>query len=271
MPTGKRSSCAKFATRVSAATSVAVSVLILALTSASAQATASPAGPQAGSQQADQQKADQQAGKQINVNWLYGSFVPKDVPLVPLAPHQRFRLYLSSTYTTWGIYLKTLFFASLDQVKDTPPQWNGGSGFAKRALSYQGQFIIQNSISSAGNALVGWEPRYELCRCSGIGPRSWHAVKRNFITYNSTDTSLRPQLMPYVGAAGAAAIVAVAWQPGNPNPGTKAYQAAVTQIFVGVGVNLLAEFAPDVMRHFHKDKKKKPAADQHAEGADPKQ
>lgn len=271
MPTGKRSSDAKFATRVSAATSAVVSVLILAVSSASAQATASASGAQTGSQQAGQQKTDQQSGKQINVNWLYGSFVPKDVPLVPLTPHQRFQLYVSSTYTTWGIYLKTLFFASIDQIKDTPPEWNGGSGFAKRALSYQGQFIIQNSISSAGNALVGWEPRYELCRCSGIGPRSWHAVKRNFITYNSTDTSLRPQLMPYVGAAGAAAIAAVAWQPGNPNPGTKAYQAAVTQIFVGVGVDLLAEFAPDVMRHFHKDKNKKPAADKHAEGAGPKQ
>src|SRR5262249_10332459 len=104
MPTGKRSSGAKFATRMSAATSAAVSVLILAVTSASAQATASP--PVAQSQQTDQQKTDQQSGKQINVNWLYGSFVPKDVPLVPLTPHQRFQLYISSTYTTWGIYLK---------------------------------------------------------------------------------------------------------------------------------------------------------------------
>src|SRR5437899_8776093 len=132
MPPGKRSSGAKFATRVSAATSAAVSVLILAVTSAFAQATASPSGAQAGSQQTGQQKKDQQSDKQINVSWLYGSFVPKDVPLVPLTPHQRFQLYVSSTYTTWGIYLKTLFFASLDQINDTPPEWSGGSRFAKR-------------------------------------------------------------------------------------------------------------------------------------------
>ena len=234
---------ARFA-RICAAIPTAFAVLALAATSAFAQAS--------------QQNGSQQSGKQINVNWLYGSFVPKDVPLVPLTPHERFHLYLRQTYTTWGIYLKTATFALQGQVKDTPPQWDGGSsGFAKRALAYQGQFIIQNSITSGADALVGWEPRYERCRCSGAGPRTWHAFKRNFVTYNSADTSLRPQLMPYMGAAGAAAIAAVAWQPGSPNVGIKAYQSAVTQVFIGVGVDLVAEFAPDFMHLFHKDKNKK--------------
>lgn len=200
--------------------------------------------------------------KQINVNWLYGSFVPKDVPLIPLTPKQRFHLYLRQTYLTPGIYAKTVLFAGFDQIKNTPPQWDGGfSGFGKRLLSYQGQFIIQNSISSLGNGLLRWEPRYDLCRCEGIKPRIWHAVKRNFITYNSTDTSWRPQLMPYAGAAGAAAISAAAWWPGNHDPGIKAYQAAITQIFVGVGVDLLAEFAPDVKRMLGRDKKDKKKKD----------
>ncbi len=192
------------------------------------------------------------------MNWLYGSFVPKEVPLLPLTPKQRWNLYLHQTYITWGIYIKTVFFAINDQRKNTPPQWDGGfSGFGKRALSYQGQFILSNSITSGANALVRWEPRYDLCRCEGVRPRIWHAIKRNFVTYNSTDKSLRPQLMPYAGAAGAAAISAVAWLPGNQNPGIKAYQAAITQVFVGVGVDVLAEFAPDVKRMFHKDKKNK--------------
>ena len=249
----------------------------MACASASAQTPASLPATETG----DQQKSDQQpvqqtgqqtgqpSGKQINVNWLYGSFVPKEVPLVPLTPHQRFQLYLRTTYITWGIYFKTLFFAAEGQIKNSPPEWDGASGFAKRALSYQGQFIIQNSITAGANAFVGWEPRYELCRCSGIGSRTWHAVQRNFVTYNTTDFSLRPQLMPYVGAAGAAAITAVAWQPGNPNPGIKAYQAAVTQVFVGVGGNLLAEFLPDIKRLLrkNKNKSKKSAADQYPEGA----
>jgi hypothetical protein len=204
-----------------------------------------------------QQTAGQKGEKQINVNWLYGSFVPKDVPLVPLTPHQRFQLYLNQTYITYGIYIKTVLFAANGQIKNSPPEWEGASGFGKRMLSYQGQFIIQNSISSAGNALVGWEPRYERCRCEGIKSRTWHAVKRNFVTYNSTDSSLRPQLMPYLGAAGSAAIASVAWLPGSQQPGTKAYQAAITQVFVGVTVDLVAEYAPEWGRLIHRDKNKK--------------
>jgi hypothetical protein len=236
------------------------------------QPTADPASNQPASNQetTNQTTRSQQTtgqptpGKQINVNWLYGSFVPKDVPLVPLTPHQRFQLYLRQTYITYGIYIKTGLFAAEGQIKNSPPEWDGASGFGKRVLSYQGQFIIQNSITSAANAYVGWEPRYERCRCSGIGARTKHAVKRNFVTYNSNDSALRPQLMPYLGAAGGAAVAAVAWLPGNPSPGIKAYQAAITQIFVGVGVNLLAEYAPDVMRLIHKDKKNKAAtANQH--------
>jgi hypothetical protein len=67
--------------------------------------------------------------------------------------------------------------------------------------------------------------------------------------------------MPYAGAAGAAAISAAAWWPGNHDPGIKAYQAAITQIFVGVGVDLLAEFAPDVKRMLGRDKKHKKQKD----------
>jgi hypothetical protein len=241
-----------------------VVILLFAATIAPAQVTNLPVDSISSDQQTSQNTSSQTtagkkpADKQINVNWLYGSFVPKDVPLLPLTPKQRFNLYLHQTYITWGIYIKTVFFALNDQRKNTPPQWDGGfSGFGKRALSYQGQFIIQNSISSLGNGLLRWEPRYDLCRCEGIKPRMWHAVKRNFITYNSTDTSWRPQLMPYAGAAGAAAISATAWWPGNQNPGIKAYQAAITQIFVGVGVDMLAEFAPDVKRMLGRDKKKK--------------
>jgi hypothetical protein len=32
---------------------------------------------------------------QVNVNWLYGAYVPKDVPLVTLALRQRLRLYVA--------------------------------------------------------------------------------------------------------------------------------------------------------------------------------
>jgi hypothetical protein len=44
----------------------------------------------------------QSVDQQINVNWLYGSYVPRDVPLQPLDSHARFKLYVRQTYTTPG-------------------------------------------------------------------------------------------------------------------------------------------------------------------------
>ena len=150
---------------------------------------------------------------QINVNWLYGSYVPKDVPLESLSTDRRFQLYLRQTYTTWGIYIKTTLFAVRDQSHNTYPEWGQSfSGFAKRWGTRQGQFIVQNSVSSFGNGLLGWEPRYDRCRCSGLWPRTRHAIVRNFVTYDRTEKSLRPQLFPYVGAF-AGAVISTTWQP----------------------------------------------------------
>lgn len=53
------------------------------------------------------------AGKdnQIKVNWLYGSYVPKEVQLESLNSHRRVKLYVRQIYTGFGIYIKTTLFA----------------------------------------------------------------------------------------------------------------------------------------------------------------
>jgi hypothetical protein len=196
-----------------------------------------------------------QRDKQINVNWLYGSYVPKDVPLVPLDGKERTKLYVRQTYTTWGIYFKTFVFATRDQIHGTYPQWGDGfEGYMKRFGSRQAQFIIQNSTIALGDGLLGWEPRYDRCRCTGVWPRTEHALIRNFVTYNSTDKSLRPQLMPFVGAF-AGAVTSTAWEPGNPQWQIKGYQAVITQVPVGMGINWLSEFAPELFGWIRKRKK----------------
>jgi hypothetical protein len=191
----------------------------------------------------------------LPVNWVYGAYIPKDAPMVPLTGEERFKLYLRQTYTTPGIYVKTGFFAIHDQVKETEPGWgDGASGFAKRVGSLQAGNIIQNSLTALGNAAVGFEPRYDRCRCEGAWPRIRHAVVRNFITYGGADDkAIRPQIMSFAAAFGAGVTVA-SWEPDNPSVLTKGYQSMVTQAWVGVVVDALAEFAPDIKRMFHKNK-----------------
>ena len=222
--------------------------MLLVATAASAQGTGSKTQESNGSESTQK--------SQINVNWLYGSYVPKEVPLTPLNGKMRWKLYLRATYTTPGIYVKTLLFATRDQVHETYPEWGDGfDGFMKRLGSRQAEFIIQNSTIAMGDGLLGWEPRYDRCRCTGVWPRSRHAMIRNFVTYNSTEKSLRPQLMPYLGAF-VGRITTTTWTPGNNQWQVKGYQAVITQVPVGMGINWLSEFAPELFGWIRKGKDK---------------
>jgi hypothetical protein len=192
---------------------------------------------------------------QLAVNWLYGAYVPKDAPLVALTGDQRFKLFVRQSFTTPGIYVKTGFFTLHDQVENTPPEWgDGAEGFGKRLGTRQTQYLLQNAFTSLGNAAVGWEPRYDRCRCVGFWPRTRHALARNFVTYDRTEKHLRPQIMPYAASFGSGAIVAT-WYPANTQVLVKGYQSAVTQVWVGSLINVLGEFAPDVMKKLRKPKK----------------
>jgi len=183
----------------------------------------------------------------INVNWLYGAYVPREVELKPLTKRQRMQLYYRQTYTTWGIYVKTALFAAGDQASNSPPEWNGAGGYAKRFGSRYGQFAIQNTISSTGNYLLGYEPRYDRCRCAGGWPRLRHALVRNFVTYGATSRGMRPQIALYGGAMGAGMVGSV-WKPGPSDPWRSGYQAVLTQAGFGTLTNILGEFAPEMGR-----------------------
>jgi len=222
-----------------------VSIIVLALlatTSQSQTASPQPSSPVP--------KSDQE----LKVNWLYGAYVDKDVPLHPLSNHQRFQLFLRQSFTTPGVYLKTAFFALADEAEDHPPQWGDGfQGYVQRVASRYGQFVTQNALAGAGNALLGYEPRYDRCRCTGFWPRTRHALVRNFITYDRTEKQMRPQIALYAAAFGGG-VVAGTWQPGNPSLLTKGYQGVVTQVAFGVCSNWLGEFAPDIKRVVRKNK-----------------
>ena len=222
-----------------------MSTLVLLLLVPSCRAQEPPSGPE----------THVAVDTTLPVNWIYGAYIPKDAPVVPLTGDQRFKLYLRQTYTTPGIYVKTVLFSIHDQAKETEPAWGDGiSGYGKRLGSLHAGNIIQNSLTSLGNAAVGFEPRYDRCRCQGAWPRIRHAVVRNFITYGGTDDKeIRPQIMSYAAAFGAGVTVA-SWEPDNPSVLTRGYQSMVTQAWVGVVVDALAEFAPDIKRMLSKNK-----------------
>jgi hypothetical protein len=226
--------------------------VVLAVVAPASHAQDAVAQPQEASAAQPQEAATAQ--NQLAVNWLYGAYIPKDAPLVALTGDQRFKLYVRQSFTTPGIYIKTGFFTLHDQIENTPPEWGDGiEGFGKRLGTRHTQYLLQNSFTSLGNAALGWEPRYDRCRCVGFWPRTRHAIKRNFVTYDRTEQHLRPQLMPYIAAFGSGAITAT-WEPDNTEILTKGYQSAVTQVWFGSLSNMLGEFAPDVIKKLRKPK-----------------
>lgn len=189
-----------------------------------------------------------QSNSELNVNWLYGAYVPKDAPLEPLTANQRLKLFVRQSFTTPGIYVKTALFSVGDQINDSPPEWESDfGGYARRVGSRQAQFVIQNSFVSLGNGILGYEPRYDRCRCSGFWSRMGHALARNFITYDRSEKSSRPQVALY-GGAFAAAAVAGTWKPSNRDLVAEGYRGVITQVGFGSAANLLGEFAPDFRR-----------------------
>jgi len=181
------------------------------------------------------------------VGLIAGTYVSRNRQLVPLTSRQREYIYLQQTLATPSAYWKRMFGAAIDQARDAPPQWGGGwGGYGKRFASREGQFITANSLAALGNARLGYEVRYEECRCSGVWPRARHAIARNFYTYDSTEKEKRPQWALYGGALGAG-MVSAAWKPGH-NVLNQGGLGVLSQAAWGTVLNFFIEFAPDINR-----------------------
>jgi hypothetical protein len=190
----------------------------------------------------------------LPAEWFLGAYVPSDRNLQPLNNRERGQVYVRQTYLTGASYLKRLFAAGVDQARGVPSQWGGGfPAYGRRFASRYGQFIIQNTLTSAGDAALGYEPRYDLCRCLGFWPRTRHAMWRNFVTYNSTEMEKKPQIPLYLAAFSAGALAAT-WKPGNQSPWQNGAHAVLAQAGFGTLSNWLQEFALDLGHKLSRNK-----------------
>jgi hypothetical protein len=180
--------------------------------------------------------------------WITGVFIPKGGERTPLTGNERRELYLQQTLTTPGAYLKRMFAAGIDQARGVPYQWDDGwAGYSERFASREGQFIASNSLAALGNSLLRYEPRYDRCQCSRFWPRTWHAAMRNFLTYDESETRLRPQWALYLGAFGGG-LISTAWKPKPRNAFAEGGRAAAEQGGYGVALNFFIEFAGEINR-----------------------
>lgn len=178
---------------------------------------------------------------------IAGIYVGKNRRLVTLSREQREQIYLQQTLTTPEAYMKRMFAALIDQARGVPA-WQGGiGGYGERWASREGQFIASNSFAAYGNARLGYEVRYDRCKCDAFGARLKHAIMRNFLTYNQTEEELRPQWALY-GGAFLGGVVATTWKPSGQSYGRNGLYGMVGQAGYGILLNVVTEFAIEINR-----------------------
>ncbi len=186
----------------------------------------------------------------LPIEWIIGPYIPVQGQLETLSNAQRRQIYARQTFLTAGSYVARAFSAGLDQARGEPSDWGGGfDGYGKRYAARYGEFVIQNSILSGGNALLGYEPRYDFCRCDGFWPRTRHAISRTFVAYNRRERDLRPQI-PMYGGAFAAGLLYNTWLPGQHNIWKGGAYNVLSQAGIGSGYNFVSEFALDILHGF---------------------
>jgi hypothetical protein len=181
-------------------------------------------------------------------SWISGVFVGKHQELVTLTPREREEIYLRQTLITPGAYMKRMFAAGIDQARGVPSQWDDGfAGYAERFASREGQFITANTLAALGNAKLGYEVRYDRCKCKGLWPRTRHAIIRNFLTYDRGEQNLRPQWALYGGAFGGG-LVSTTWKPSPKNAWANGGWAVLGQAGYGTLLNFVIEFSREINR-----------------------
>jgi len=180
--------------------------------------------------------------------WIAGEYIGRNRKLVSPTREQREVIYLRETLTTPEAYMKRMFAAGIDQARGTPWQWGGGlQGYGKRLASREGQFISANTLAAVGNAELGYEVRYDQCKCDGAWARTRHAFIRNLVTYDRSEEHLHPQWALY-GGAFAGGMISTTWKPGSHNPFAEGGEAAVEQIGWGTLLNFFTEFSREINR-----------------------
>lgn len=186
----------------------------------------------------------------LPIEWIIGPYIPIQGQLESLSNPQRTQIYFRQTFLTAGSYVARAFSAGIDQARGEPHEWSGGfGGYGRRYAARYGEFVVENSVLSGGNALLGLEPRYDFCRCEGFWSRTRHAVSRNFVAYDRSERKLRPQIPTYT-AAFAAGLLYNSWLPGQHNVWTGGAYNMLSQAGIGSGYNFVSEFSLDILHAF---------------------
>jgi hypothetical protein len=179
---------------------------------------------------------------------VHGPFDP--VTYKPLSGPERWHRWVRADGGSPSIYVESLGTAAYSQVLDTPSEWKGTTrGYLRRVGSSMATDVIQNSVHESMAAAAGTDTRYFACGCTGFGPRTGHALKMTFLTYNHSGhlTLDIPQLSGAYGSS----MIETMWYPHRYSPLVQGVQSGHIEVGLIGAKHILQEFSPELKRFFH--------------------
>jgi hypothetical protein len=153
---------------------------------------------------------------------------------------QQFHNYLYNTFGPPGL-ISTAIGAGLEQSKPAPPEWDSGAeGYAERYGSRFGMSLMSETTKYSLGAVMEEDVSFHRCDCTGLIPRSVHAVSSTLTARTRTGHTIFsfPALVsPYAGSFAAVN----AWYPSRYEP-ADAFRIGSMSFVYKVAGNLVGEF-----------------------------
>lgn len=128
--------------------------------------------------------------------------------------------------------------SGVDQWRKDPPEWDGGSGFGKRAASNMGRLMVQETVHHGLAAAMDRSTWYHPCTCTSGGARFGHAFAEAFTDRDRAGHNALS--VSRIGGAYSGAFAQGLWRPGVTTG--EALAMGTSTLVVGGVVNLWREF-----------------------------
>jgi hypothetical protein len=153
----------------------------------------------------------------------------------------KLRNYLFDTYGPYPIAIAAAS-AGIDQIDNSPPEWNGGSaGYGKRLGSDFGIQVVSTSTRYALSEVLRQDPLYYRCECSGVFPRLGYAMVSAFTARTGEDGHRVFSFPALVGPYAGSFVAVYAWYPDRYGP-KDAFRIGNYSLLEYMGGNVALEF-----------------------------
>ncbi|HUS07841.1 MAG TPA: hypothetical protein VMZ52_16175 [Bryobacteraceae bacterium] len=142
---------------------------------------------------------------------------------------------------------------AIDQALNIPKEWGReGGGFARRAGSRYGRYVLGETIEFAVSGLLNEDPRYIYSKRNGMWNRTKDAITGTFLVPKVDGNSRTLAIGRIAGVFGSRAI-ASRWEPDSQRTIGGILQRGATGMATKTAVSIGREFWPDIRRKvFHK-------------------